>query len=53
MDINELAQRFPKKIKELEDFVKGDDIKDIAGVKAVKHFKESFANEGFTNKNLQ
>lgn len=53
MDIQELAKRFPEKIKELEDFVKGDHLKDIAGVEAVKHFKESFANEGFTDDNLQ
>jgi len=53
MDINELARRFPEKIKELENFVKGEDIKDLAGVEAVKHYKESFANEGFTDENLQ
>lgn len=53
MDIHEFARRFPEKIKELEDFVKGDAIKDIAGMEAVKHFKDSFVNEGFTDENLQ
>jgi len=53
MDINELSEKFRAKQKELEDFVTGDAIKDIAGVEAVNHFKESFVNEGFTDQNLQ
>jgi len=53
MDANELAERFKAKQKELEDFVKGDAMKDIAGVEAVNHFKESFVNEGFTDQQLE
>jgi len=53
MDANELAEKFKARQKELEDFVTGDAIKDIAGVEAVSHFKESFVNEGFTDESLQ
>jgi len=53
MDISEFAKRFPEKMKEVQDFVESDDIKDILGVEAVNHFKESFEKEGFTDKALQ
>ena len=53
MDINEFSEKFKEKMKELSDFVKSDDIKDIAGTEAVAHFKESFANEGFTDTGVQ
>lgn len=53
MDISEFSKRFPEKMKEVQDFVESDDIKDILGVEAVNHFKESFEKEGFTDKALQ
>lgn len=53
MDINEFSEKFKDKIKELSDFVNGDDIKKIAGEEAVAHFKESFVNEGFTDTGVQ
>lgn len=49
MNIEEFAKAFPDKIRELERFAQGNDIKDILGVEAVNHFKESFDNEGFTD----
>ncbi len=52
MDIQEFARQFPQKMKELTDFVEGDDIKDIMGTEAVNHFKGSFENEGFTDEVL-
>lgn len=52
MDISELAKAFPAKIDKLKEFVQGNDIKDIAGVEAVNHYKASFDNEGFTDKTL-
>lgn len=52
MDIQEFAQQFPQKMKELTDFIEGDDIKDIMGTEAVNHFKGSFENEGFTDEVL-
>ncbi|MDR3057750.1 MAG: phage virion morphogenesis protein [Prevotella sp.] len=52
MDIQEFARQFPQKMKELTDFVEGDDIKDIMGTEAVNHFKGSFDNEGFTDETI-
>ena len=53
MDINEFSDQFAKKMDEVKEFVQGDDIKDIIGVEAVNHFKESFVNEGFTDEKLE
>jgi len=53
MNIDDFVKQFPQKIKEIQDFAKGNDIKDIIGVEATNHFKESFQNEGFTDKNLE
>lgn len=52
MNLQEFARLFPQKMKELKDFVEGDDIKDILGVEATNHYKESFDNEGFTDEQL-
>lgn len=53
MDIQEFARLFPEKMKELQEFVQGDDIKDIMGVESVNHFQSSFDNEGFTDEKLE
>lgn len=53
MDINEFAKQFPERIRKLQEFAKGDDIKDVMGVEAVAHFKQSFDNEGFTDESKQ
>ncbi|WP_165043747.1 phage virion morphogenesis protein [Dysgonomonas sp. ZJ709] len=53
MDIQEYARLFPQKMKEINDFVQGNDIKDILGREALSHFKESFTNEGFTDETLE
>lgn len=50
MDIQEFAKIFPERMKKLKDFAAGDDIKDILGTEAVNHYKESFDNQGFTDK---
>lgn len=53
MNIRDFARAFPQKMQDLKDFVEGDDIKDILGVEATNHFKESFDNEGFTDEKLE
>lgn len=53
MNIDEFAKIFPDKIEEITAFVQGDAIKDIIGDEAVNHFKQSFVNEGFTDKTLE
>lgn len=53
MDIADFSEAFAKKMEEVTRFVQGDDIKDIMGVEAVNHFKESFKNEGFTDNSLE
>lgn len=52
MDLQELAKVFPDKMKQLTDYVEGDDIRHIMGTEAVNHFKDSFKNEGFTDKDV-
>lgn len=51
--MNEANRIIQQKMQELQDFAKSDDIKDIAGVEAVNHFKSSFDNQGFTDKTLE
>lgn len=53
MNIDEFAKIFPDKMEEITAFVQGDAIKDIIGTEAVNHFKQSFVNEGFTDKTLE
>lgn len=48
MDIKEFARKNEAKMKQVQEWVTGEDIKDILGVEAVNHFKASFDNEGFT-----
>ncbi len=52
MDIKEFARRFPQKMQKIREFTSGDAIKDILGVEAVNHYKQSFADEGFTDEVL-
>lgn len=52
MKIEDFARKFPHKIAELKQFASGEDVKDIVGVEAVNHFKDSFRNEGFTDETL-
>lgn len=53
MDIADFSADFAKRMEKVKEFIQGDDIKDILGVEAVNHFKESFVNEGFTDESLQ
>lgn len=52
MNIYEFNQRFDANMHKIKEFANGDDIKDIIGVEAVNHYKQSFANQGFTDKVL-
>lgn len=52
MDIQDFAKRFPAKMAQVRDFVNGDKIKDILGVEATNHYKQSFHDEGFTDEVL-
>ncbi len=47
-----LAEQFRKRKEEINNFLRGSDIRTIIGVEAVNHYQESFANEGFTDKHL-
>lgn len=49
MDIKDFAKKFPAKMKRLEEFTQSEDIKTIIGVEAVRHYRGSFDNEGFTD----
>lgn len=48
MDLSEFARIFHQKIDEITHYVEGDEIRDMFGIEAVNHFKQSFLDEGFT-----
>jgi phage gpG-like protein len=50
MDMESFARQFGDRMNEVKAFVEGDDIKHIMGVEAVNHFKNSFKDEGFTDR---
>jgi phage gpG-like protein len=52
MDIHEYNRFFAAKMEKINEFSNGGDIKDIAGTEAVNHYRESFENQGFTDKTL-
>jgi len=52
MNINEFTRQFPRKMEELNRFVK-EKVPDVIGVEAVNHYKKSFSDEGFTDKTLE
>lgn len=53
MDLSEFAKLFPQKMQEISDYVEGNDIRDMFGIEAVNHFKQSFLDEGFTDEKLE
>lgn len=53
MDISDFARLFPQKIDEITHYVEGDEIRDMFGIEAVNHFKQSFLDEGFTDETLE
>lgn len=53
MDMQEFNRQFQARMREVQQFVESNDIKDIAGVEAVNHFQSSFDNEGFTDETLE
>ena len=53
MDISEFAKLFPQKMDEINQYIEGDEIRDMFGVEAVNHFKQSFLDEGFTDETLE
>lgn len=53
MNIKEFERQFSDKMAKVHEFIQSDSIKDIMGIEAVNHFKDSFENEGFTDETLQ
>ena len=53
MKLQEFNIEFSQKMAELKEMLASDALKTIIGVEAVNHFKESFANEGFTSDKLE
>ena len=53
MKIDEFARQFPDRMKRLEEFPDSKDAKLIMKNEAIEHFRESFANEGFTDETLE
>ena len=52
MTPQEAAQAVKRKLQELERF-RREDVPEIIGTEAVRHFNQSFVNEGFTDKSLK
>ena len=53
MDLSEFARLFPQKMEELKSYVEGDEIRDMFGIEAVNHFKQSFLDEGFSDEKIE
>ena len=53
MDLKTFSKQFEQKRREAVEFLKGDDAKKIIGRESVEFFKQSFENEGFTDKTLE
>lgn len=52
MNIEELNERVREKLDEIRRY-REQDLPDIIGSEAVNHFRESFANEGFTDETTE
>jgi phage virion morphogenesis protein len=52
MNMDQLSDYFSRLASEMNDGF-NNDIPDIVGTEAVNHFKDSFQNEGFTDKGFQ
>jgi len=52
MNIKDANNQLNRRLADVKQFIEGNDVKDIMGVEAVNHFKQSFDNEGFTDKHL-
>ncbi len=53
MKIDDFYKQFGARMREVRQYVEGNEVKDIMGVEAVNHFKESFDNEGFKDKSVK
>lgn len=53
MHIDIFIDRFDSTLKEIQDFVEGDDIKHILGREAINHFQSSFDKEGFEDEGVK
>ncbi len=47
MDIKEFERSLAERMKKAQEWVEGEDIKDVLGTQAKNHFKDSFDHEGF------
>jgi len=50
MDLISFNKQFAERMKKLNEFVKGEEIKSIIGNEAINHFQNNFEEEGFTDK---
>lgn len=53
MDLNQFDEIFQQQMREAQEFVDSEKIRNIMGEMAVTHFKDSFENEGFTDETLE
>ena len=52
MTSEELKERLRGKMKAMTDYLAGSRVRDLIGAIAVEHFRQSFADEGFTDTKL-
>lgn len=44
---------FKRKLQMADEFLNGGDVMEIIGIESINHFKQSFEDEGFTDKSLE
>ncbi len=44
---------FKRKMQQAQDFLNSGDILEIVAIESINHFKQSFEDEGFTDRSLE
>ncbi|MBR8713030.1 phage virion morphogenesis protein [Porphyromonas levii] len=52
MDISKFSEQFSEKMREVQAYIDGDEVRELMAGIAIEHFRESFRNEGFADEQL-
>lgn len=52
MDATEFSKKFAEKMREVQEYIEGDEVRELMAGIAIDHFRSSFDKEGFTDEQL-
>ncbi|MBR8784268.1 hypothetical protein IX308_000437 [Porphyromonas levii] len=52
MDISKFSDQFMEKMRQVQEYIEGDDVRELMAGIAIEHFRDSFNQEGFTDDTL-